>query len=175
MPACFADHLLLLAYSGFLLPFGILFSGHTAELWDAVQLNHSPFHCHPAVQNTRFALSWLPVLSQFLPTRRLHNSPPAEPAAPGTTSGPAASVSISILSAWATPCCISIIAKSKAFPPCQEPCCDCTAADQGVISADSALAALLRMKVKRRWMRCLLWGSSEYLQEAVALGHICLY
>lgn len=37
-----------------------------------------------------------------------------------------------------------------------------------------ALVALRRMKVKRSWMRCLLWGSSEYLREAVALGCIWL-
>lgn len=38
-----------------------------------------------------------------------------------------------------------------------------------------ALVALFRKKAKRSWMRCLLWGSSEYLQEAVALGHIWLF
>lgn len=31
--------------------------------------------CHPADQNTSFALFWLPVLSQFLTTRRLHSTP----------------------------------------------------------------------------------------------------
>lgn len=99
----------------------------------------------------------------------------AEPAAPGTTSGCTTSVPISILSAWATTCCLSSFARSKAFPPRQVPCCDYTATNQAVISADSALVALLRTKVKRSWVRCLLWGSSEYLQEAVALDHIRLY
>lgn len=31
--------------------------------------------CHPADQNTSFAFFWLPVLSQFLTTRRLHSTP----------------------------------------------------------------------------------------------------
>ena len=52
--ACFADHLLLLAYCGFVFPFGILFSGHTAERWGLGQPNHSLLCCHPATQNTGF-------------------------------------------------------------------------------------------------------------------------
>lgn len=48
MPACFADHLLLLAYSGFVLRLGILISGHKAELWDVAQLNHSLLCRHAA-------------------------------------------------------------------------------------------------------------------------------
>lgn len=57
----------------------ILFCGHTDELWDVAQLNHSLLCCHIADQNTRFALPRLPVLSQFLPTRRLHNTPHSRP------------------------------------------------------------------------------------------------
>lgn len=135
MPACFADHLLFLAYSGSVLPFGILFSGHIAELWNVAQLNHSLLHCHPADQNTRFALSWLPVSYQFLPTRRLHNTLHSRTCCSRHHLWPCLLCSISILSARATPCCISSVAKGKAFPPCQVSCCDYTGADQGVIRA----------------------------------------
>lgn len=45
--ACFADHLLLLAYSGFVFNFRILFSGHTADHWALSQPNNSLLRCHP--------------------------------------------------------------------------------------------------------------------------------
>lgn len=56
--ALFADHLLLVAFSGFVFPSDILFSGHTTERWACVQPNHSLLRRHSATQNTRFVPSW---------------------------------------------------------------------------------------------------------------------
>lgn len=137
MPACFADHLLLLPYSGFVLPFGILFSGHTAELWDVAQLYHSLLCCHPADENTRLAPSWLPVLSQFLTTRRLHNTPHSRICCSRRHLWPCH------LCPHQHPLCMgctllyAICCWEQRLPTRQVPCCDYTATEQGVISADS--------------------------------------
>lgn len=99
----------------------------------------------------------------------------AESAAPGATSGPATSALISILSAWAAPCCMPSVAESKDFPHVK--CLALTTQPPTRVWSVQiqALVALLRMKVKRSCMRCLLWGNCAYFQEAVALGHVWLY
>lgn len=60
----------------------------------------------------------------------------------------------------------------KAKPACSTACLGITMHPpiRAWLGADPALVALLRVKVKRSWVRCLLRGSWEYLQEAVALG-----
>lgn len=76
--ACFADHLLLLSYSGFVFPFRILFAGHRAECWALGQANRSLSCSHPATQNTRSVPPWqlwlpggfmLPLAARTCPSR----------------------------------------------------------------------------------------------------------
>lgn len=129
---CYFCHTLALFYL-----LGSYFSGHTAELWDVAQLYHSLLCCHPADENTRLAPSWLPVLSQFLTTRRFHNTPHSRICCSRRHLWPCH------LCPHQHPLCMgctllyAICCWEQRLPTRQVPCCDYTATDQGVISADS--------------------------------------
>ena len=156
---CFADQLLLLTYSGFVFPFRILFSGHTAERWALGQPNRSLLRSHPAIQNTRFVPPrqlWLPGgFAQFLAAGTCHPRHQHWPCR---------------LHHHHLPLCVFrvllyiLLCEEQILPAVLSAWVEWRSHQRGSDQLQAwALVALLRMKVKRSRVRCLRCCTGQQL------------